>query len=196
LPEALHFTDEQLSWVERWREKERGYFVVLMVVAGSCAQKVYPHMPALARGLVEKHSDIKVYLMGDATTSNLSFGHSRIINISGQPPIKQAILMTREADFVFGGETGLLVAAGMFGTPKVMLCTSSGVMQACGRHLNDFSLQSSAKCSPCHRAVYCDLDCEGVVKDGNDEWHPECIDGFDHSEIFKTIEGVHALRNL
>lgn len=191
----LYYTPEQEAWAQRWKKKEEGGYVVLMVVAGSCSQKVYPELPSLAIGLAEKYSNLKVYLMGDSSTENLSLGHERVVNISGQVPIKQSILMTKHADFVFGGETGLLVAAGMYGTPKMMLCTSSGVKQACSYHVNDFSIQSNAECSPCHRAVYCDKDCESpIVVD--DSWYPSCTEGFDHKHIFDTIGKQYELRRL
>jgi ADP-heptose:LPS heptosyltransferase len=184
--DGLYFTEDQKSWGERWREREAGSFIVLMVVAGSCSQKIYPDLPSLARGLVEKYDKMKIYMMGDESTKSLSFGHDRIKNISGQSAIKQSIFMTKHADFVFGGETGLLVAAGMFGTPKMMLCTSSSIKQACSYHENDFSIQSEVPCSPCHRAVYCNLDCENT-KEVEDGWEPACIAGFDHKQIFDTI---------
>lgn len=185
--DSMFFTEDQEAWAKRWRKKEGDNFVLLMVVAGTCPHKVYPYMPSLARGLVERYENLRIYLMGDPSTAHLSFDHPRISNISGQPAMKQSILMTKHADFVFGGETGLLVAAGMFGTPKMMLCTASSVKQCCSYQDNDYSVQSAAECSPCHRSVYCDKDCEGVVELENDVWHPACINGFDHKHIFDTI---------
>lgn len=192
---GMYFTPDQVTWGKGWEAREADNFVVLMPIAGSCSQKIYPELPSLARGLVEKYPGMKIYLMGDDTTKDLSFDHPRIVNESGKLCIKQAIYMTKYADFVFGGETGLLVAAGMFGTPKMMLCTSSGVKQACSYHKNDFSLQSSAKCSPCHRAIYCHTDCEEVVQEGQ-EWFPACIHGFDHKQIFDTIGTQYEMHHM
>ena len=164
--------------------------VVLVVLAGSCAQKVYPRTPELMCDLAGK---AKVYIMGDDSTADFSLDHPNIVNLSGKIPIKQAILMTRYADFVFGGETGLLVAAGMWGTPKMMLCTSASVYQACKYHKNDHSMQADTPCSPCHRAIYTDEDCESLDREGED-CYPSCTGAFDYNRIRETIE--RALHHL
>jgi hypothetical protein len=180
---GLYFTERQITWAKKWRASI-SMPVVLVVLAGSCAQKVYPRSPELMMELAQK---AKVYILGDDSTAGLEFEHPNIKNLSGVIPIKQAILMTKYADFVFGGETGLLVAAGMWGTPKTMLCTSASVYQACKYHENDYSLQADIPCSPCHRAIYTQADCESLDCEGED-CYPACTSAFDYDTIRGAIE--------
>jgi hypothetical protein len=92
--------------------------------------------------------------------------------------------MTKYVDFVFGPETGLLVGAGMMGTPKSMLFTLANMDQVVKHHRNDFSLQSRAECSPCYTLAYSGLFCPKEDKYG---LYPVCTDSFDLKKLKQTI---------
>lgn len=194
--DVLHFTEEQEAWGKRWRKKHETDFVVLMPLAGSCSHKVYPDMPELSQRILDTYPNAWIYLMGDASVAHAQWEHPRIVHTAGKLPFKQAITMAKYADYVIGGETGLLVAAGTYGTHKTMLCTASSVYQCCKYHENDHSLQANIECSPCHRAVFATCDCEDMIHDGEETYHPHCIETFDMNTILGIVEEVYNKRNI
>ena len=157
---TVAFTEEELTWADRWRETYRDEFLVMMPVSGSNAQKRFPIAKELGREILFRYPDAILYLTGGPNEKHrsFSFGDHRVYP-AFDTSFRQVLLMTRYADYVVGPETGLLAAAGMWGTPKTMLCTSSSVFQATDGHRNDFSLQAEIPCSPCLRAIYKPEDC-------------------------------------
>ena len=193
--EGLYFAEEHIAWARRWRESHKCDFVVIMPIAGSCSHKVWPDMPKFTFELLDKYPNAYVYLVGDPSVAKAQWDHPRIIKTCEDTPIKQVVLMTKYADYVIGGETGVVVAAGMWGTPKTMLCTASSVEQCCGRHENDYSVQSSVACSPCHKAIYAKEDCESMIKSGED-FYPQCITGFNYDGLVVLVEQIYNERNI
>ena len=190
----LNFTPEQLLWVWNWRVMNTGKFIIIMPIAGSCSHKVYPEMPRLTHDILKKYPNAVIYLTGDSSVAHAQWEHDgRIKHLCGTMSIKQIILMTKYADMVIGGETGIVVAAGMWGTPKIMLCTASSVYQCCKYHENDYSMQANTECSPCHKAIYNVNDCEQMIKDGEDTY-PKCITTFDYSKIMEAVDKVYDLQ--
>jgi len=187
--DELYYTQDQLEWGQRWRAKHEGQFVIIMPIAGSCSQKVYPDMPRLTYELLDKYPDAFIYLVGDKSVAHAQWDHERIKKICGDVSIKQVFLMTKYADMVIGGETGVVVSAGMWGTPKIMLCTSSSVEQCVKYQKNDYSMQSQISCSPCHKAIYTMSDCDSMMKDGEDIY-PDCIMQFEYEEILRRVDAV------
>lgn len=189
---GLYFTEKYEGWVKGWRKHHEGKFLVMIPMAGTTAQKKFYGAVDLARRIVDKYSDAVVFLTGDQT-DEAPKDHDRIRVISsGSFPIKQVVLMAREVDMVIGPETSLLVAAGMWGTPKVFLATTSSVYQMTQYQKNDFSIQAPIWCSPCHRAIYEDTDCESMVRDSEGKaLYPACTKLFDLNEIMKRVDHVY-----
>jgi ADP-heptose:LPS heptosyltransferase len=186
------------EWEIEWAKKFRGDvgFLVLMALAGSNAQKRFPQAASIARKIVEEFKDAYILLVSDPETLAArrpefhAIGSDRIKIPDPRAGLafRRALLLARYADYVIGPETGLLVGAGMWGTPKTMLCTTSSVAQAVSGHIYDHSLQSSISCSPCLRAIYKPEDCYLSVRgDGR----TPCNDYFNEGEIFERIELVH-----
>lgn len=186
--EGLWYSSAQLKWLEEFKNYNKDNFTVFIAVAGSCAHKIYPETSQLLLDILSLYPKSKIYLMGgpDALEFPL-IDNDRIVNCINKYPMKQSILLTRGANFVFGGETGLVVGAGMWGTPKIMLCTASSVYQCCKYQENDFSVQADIKCSPCHRAIYNDIDCDKLIYEDDGSCYPACVDHFGHEYILKTI---------
>lgn len=193
--EGLYFTGEQIEWAEDWRKSHVNDFVIIMPIAGSCMHKVWPGMPKFTYDILSRYPNAYIYLCGDPSVSHAQWDHPRIIKTCEDTPIKQIVLMAKYADYVIGGETGVVVAAGMWGTPKTMLCTASSIKQCCDKQTNDYSVQSSAPCSPCHRAVYTSADCEMMVKQGED-YYPFCIDGFNYDDLIDTVKKIYDEKNI
>lgn len=157
---TLVFTEGELAWAQRWREIHRNEFVVLMPVRGSNAQKAFPFAKEIGRKILDYYPDAVLYPTGGPNEAlySFSYGDHRVYP-AFKTSFRQVMLMARFADYVLGPETGLLVAAGMWGTPKTMLCTSSSVFQCTEGQARDFSLQAQIDCSPCLRAIYEERDC-------------------------------------
>jgi len=171
-----------------------------MPLAGSCSHKVYPDMEKLSYKILDEYPSAHIYLTGEPALQEHAWEHDRIHHVFNVP-IKQVFLMTKYADLVIGPETGTMVAAGMWGTPKVQLCTASSVFQCTQYHKNDYSIQSNVKCSPCHRAMYNYEDCENMIKigrdyDGKELFYPACVFGFDINYILGVTEKVYNETNI
>lgn len=192
---GLYFSEQQIAWGKGWRAGQQNDFVIVMPLAGSCCHKVYPDMPRLCYDILETYPNAVIYLTGDESVAHAQWAHPRIKHTCGKIPFKQALMMAKHADYVFGGETGILVGAGMWGTPKTMLCTASSIYQTVKYHDNDYSMQAGVKCSPCHRAVYTTADCENMIADGEDIY-PACIKSFDYEDILDTVRKVYDNRNI
>jgi ADP-heptose:LPS heptosyltransferase len=188
---GLYFSEENHEWGKRWRERHSDQKIIMLMLAGSCYHKMNLHTPGLINDILDRYPNAVIYLVGDKPLENITTYDPRLRNICGQTAIMQAILMTKYVDLVVGPETGILVAAGQWGTPKIMFCTSTTPHQACWGQDNDMSIQSDSVCSPCHRAIYVSEDCESLVKEGADIW-AECTMKFDTDEILRRVD--YALR--
>lgn len=194
MPEELdttgfYYDEAEIAWAEQWREEHRDDFLVMLPISGSCMHKVYMDLPRLANDILDLYPNAMLYFTGDDEGFTLP-KNRRIRNAIGKAPIKQIFLMTKYADLVIGGETGTLVAAGMWGTPKIMFCTASSVYQTCKYHKNDFSMQAPVACSPCHRSIYAYSDCENIIEEGPYKY-PACISAQPFEEVFKTVDEIY-----
>ena len=194
--DVIHFTDEQKKWITRWREvKHKDDFVVVIPIAGSTAQKVFHSFKDVALGILDRYPEAYVYLAGDEACRVHFFEHPRVGSmIGGDRSIKQTLHMVKYADMVIGPETYLLASAGMFGTPKIILATTSSVWQMTQFQKNDFSIQAPIHCSPCHRAIYFDSDCESPVLDEAGQFlTTSCSKLFRTEDILQRVGYVHTL---
>ena len=153
---TVYFSEGELSWMEKWRQKHSGEFVVAFALNGSTSQKFPMYFKKLAQEIKSAYSDTRFVLLGDKRGQQMEFtlDDKSVLQTAGKWPYMQSLAMTKMADYVIGPETGLLVGAGLFGTPKSMICTSCSPYQATAHQKNDFSVQSTAPCSPCHRSAY------------------------------------------
>lgn len=187
---TMAFDEDELAWAERWREKHKDQFIVLIAATGSNAQKRFPLQIDVAWHVVKTYPDAVVYFAADPhTIENLrdfGFPKGRVYKMAGSS-FRQSVLAARYADFVIGPETGLLVGAGMWGTPKMMLCTATSVELCVKGHMNDFSVQAKIPCSPCLRAIYKESDCYMGYVQGM----TPCNFKFNLEKIKSVIQYVH-----
>jgi len=191
---GMYFSDEQEAWALSWREKHAREFILIIALSGSTMQKKFPNAVEVAERTLRMYPEARIYMAGDEDCHALvPTDNPRIHSMCGnRVTIKQAVHLTKYADMVIGPETFMMVAAGMWGTPKIQLCTTSSVFQICQYQNNDYSIQASIWCSPCHRAIYAPNDCEsaGVEKETP---YAECTRRFPTSAIMERIEKVHNL---
>jgi len=193
---TINFAEHEIGIMERWRQRNEDYFRMLVALGGSSRQKVFIWMQDFCKKLIDTYPKLKIYLLGGNELANDIWQYERTFSyVNGASPVnlsyRQAILMTKYSDFVLGGETGLLIAAGMMGTPKTCLFTISHKDQIVNYHRNDYSLVSKAECSPCHVMAY-----TGIICDREETYHtfPKCTVEFDLDEIQSIIEKEYCKR--
>jgi len=190
--QQLYYTKKEIQIVEKWASKFNNKFIIIMPIAGSTSQKVIHNFKTWVYTILDEFPESVVYIAGDELCKSLvPVDNPRIKNLCGNDiPIKQTFLMVKYANYVVGPETGILVAAGMWGTPKTMLCTTSSVFQCNQFHKNDYSIQTKIYCSPCHRAIYHVEDCPEMKKCG-DNYYPQCVKEFNLYEVIKYIKPLY-----
>ncbi len=191
--ETIFFDRDEEDKVLRWRGRDKGFFSLILALGGSSIQKVFPTwMEGFAKRLIDEFPRIKVYLVGDRECSGETWEYERTVNLVDTGiGFKQALHMTKYADYVLGSETGLLVGAGMFGTPKTTLFTLTDKNQIVNYHENDFSLQSKTACSPCFTLAYSGKQCP---KEPVYNLFPLCTHEWDQDEILRLIETQYRKR--
>jgi ADP-heptose:LPS heptosyltransferase len=194
--DCLYYHPHEIQWGEEFRKQNEGNFVVFVPVMGTGSHKIIPAMKDITLRILEEYPAAVVYLAAEAGYKDYLWKHERIRHIPiDRIPVKQGMLIPKYADIAIGPETGLMVAAGMWGTPKVILGTASSIYQMTKYQENDYSIQSAWPCSPCHRSIYQFTDCEamrivGADPDGEELAYPECIHHFDPDYILSVVDEV------
>jgi ADP-heptose:LPS heptosyltransferase len=189
--EGLYYPPEIIKWAEDWREKNSDKFIIIMPVNGSSVHKRFRNWKEVATKILDTYQDSVIYLAGDNADVVKGFSHPRVRYLFWPSlPIKQTFLMTKYADMVIGPETGVMAAAGMWGTPKIMMTSASSVWQVAQYSRNDFSFQLPVACSPCPLSVYQIDDCENVI-DADQERIPACVREFPVGMIMDRVDYVY-----
>lgn len=185
---TFHFPEDIVWWMKAWKIRHKDDFIIAMPVKGSTHQKQPEGLKELAREILDRYPTAKIFTLGDekGKTREFSFGDGRVCHTCGTMSILHTFAITKMADYVVGAESSLTVAAGLFGTPKTAICTASGVEQIAKYHKNDFSIQATTDCSPCHRAVYKTDWC--LMRDFGDGEVPACNGQWDKKRIMEGVE--------
>jgi len=183
----FYFTPLEIQEAKRFRKKYKDKFLVLWSMSGSSFHKVYPYTTHVMRGLVAKYPDIVFMVTGDAFCEifEQDLSHERIKNYINKWTMRKTMLMTKFVDLVAGPETGVLVAAGCFDTPKVIFLSHSSEENLTKYWRNVDALRAyGVSCQPCHRLIYnrnyCPLDPGLEI--------PMCMAKIPLVLVFKTIE--------
>lgn len=195
---TMWFDEDTAEWMRYFRHKYRDRFIVAMPLAGSTGQKC-PHdvLQITAKRLEKMYPEILLMQLGWREEEQFQFeleGKGNTVWAAHKYPYLQSLAVCKVADFVVGPETSLLVGAGLFGTPKSMLCTASGYQQATAYHKNDFSIQSLAPCSPCHRAIYHSKICN--ISDSSYGITQACNIHFDITRVLEGAKFAYEMRSL
>lgn len=153
---TFQFMPPEVAWIEQFRSKVyKDRFIVTIALCGSTGQKVPQKWEQLCEMIQQEFPETLFCFIGDHEAEPLMPRNVKSF-VSGVKvwDYRRAVCAVRCSDFVVGPETSMLVAAGTFGIPKTMIATACSVEQACKYHKNDFSIQSTAPCSPCHKAIY------------------------------------------
>jgi len=184
---TMYFQEDTAEWARYFKHKYRDRFIVAMPLAGSTGQKVPQVLYRLAQMIHAEIPEVLFVLLGghEEVQFQFSLGKGNVAHACGEYKYDQSAIVTKFADYVVGPETSLLVMAGLFGTPKSMLCTSSGYTQTTAYQKNDFSTNSTAPCSPCYRAIYDQRICP--LEKG--DWGEMQVCNF-HFDLNRVMEGV------
>lgn len=170
-----------------------GKFVIICNLSGTSKHKMFYNAEQIIKTFLSRHEDAVCITMGDKDCRDfIEFHGDRIINRasndSAKYPFRQSILMTKYANMVIGCESGLMVASQTFQTPTVQLMTAASIKNHGGDLKNDYSLQSPARCSPCHKGPYDYIGCPKF--DFLGKKYPICIK-FSMNTILDRMEQVY-----
>lgn len=189
--DCLYYSKKELDWGKSWREKNKEKFIIILAVAGSTFPKVFHGFKDYITAVLDKYPDVEFYLTGDEQVKKILPKHPRVKDACFNAPMKQIFLMTKYADYVVGPETGVVAAAGMWGTPKTMMCTMSSIDQTTKYQQNDHSIQAPIYCSPCVRAIYNAQDCHEVkVNEDTGNIYAPCTKLFRVGQLMDILSKV------
>jgi len=171
----LFFTDEERAMVENIFNREyKDNFVVIANLSGTSKHKLFYDAKRIISSFLDKHPESVCITMGDKDSAdNLEFDHPRVIKRSNIYPMRQSLLMTEYADMVISAESGLPVMSTLSGTATVQIMTAASIKNHGGDFPNDFSIQSTIACSPCHKGPYDYIGCP--MFDHLGIKYPKCI---------------------
>ena len=161
--------------------------VVYWVLSGTSLHKVYPFSQVVIGWLLQR-TDATVVLVGgeaeadlgdmvtvalthddvhDMLHSDAPIDMKRLVNLTGQWSIRNALAFIEQADVIIGPETGALNAAAMLKVPKVVMLSHSS-HENLTLHWDKTIVLTPAQCPcyPCHALHYDWSDCHEVEKLG------------------------------
>lgn len=160
----IHFSEDETFHVEKYVKKYEGKTKVMMNLSGSSPQKVFVEWESVCRSILEEYPDSIVWITGDKDCEKAFLESSLKDNprcrlVAGTWPFRQSLCFTKYINLLVSPESGIAVGSNSFNTPTVqMLTTTSHRNHPCYAK-NDFSIQSKAECSPCHKGPYMFLGC-------------------------------------
>lgn len=201
----VYFTRGEHNHVRKQLEPYRDKYVIVWAMRGTMWQKAVCHIAKdICNDWLGRHPESVIITTGDdfcqkwewisnhgitiAPNNGLGDGKASLVHKSGRMPFRQALNIARYANLVVTPETGLGIGAGVLGVPKIMLMTAASLKNIVGNDKNDFSLQSTAWCSPCTRAIY---NTDSCPLNPNTKL-PICVD-FDKNRVLNRMEEVYEM---
>lgn len=182
----LFFSESEEHVVARTMLKYSNKFNVLVNLAGSSPHKAFIQANEVIELIMDKYEDVNVFTTGDEKAKDLGSKREGVIHLAGKLPFRQVMLMAKYMNCVIGCESGMVVASSCFGVPTIQLLTAASKRNHVHYAENDYSLQSPARCSPCHKNPYDYWGCP--TKDN----YPLCVH-FDTNLILEKVEEIHVL---
>lgn len=175
-------TKDESAAADRFAKRHDGKLIVMVALAGSAVHKVYPHIAAVVRFILQ-NSDAHVILVGGKDAApleqiigaqvldmedtgldpmayelaiNKHYGADRVSFRSGIMSIRQSLSYAQRCDFVIGPETGVLNAVAHHrSVRKIVLLSHSSNSNLTRDWPNTIALEPvSTACYPCHRLHY------------------------------------------
>lgn len=186
----LYFTEKDENVVRGiYEERYKDKFVIIANLSGTSKHKIFLNAQRIIEMFHVKHPDAICITMGDEDCKkHLEFEGDRIIPRAGIYPYRQSMLMTKYCNLLIGAESGLMVAGTLLGAPTVQLMTAASIKNHGGDFVNDYSLQSPIKCSPCHKGPYDYIGCPTFEHLGLK--YPACVK-FNEQTILDQMERIY-----
>ena len=181
----LFFSRDEEEIVSRQLAKHTG-FRVLINLSGSSPHKVFVQAKEVITNILAKYPDAIVFTTGDDLSRDMDLTGDRIVNLAEKKPFRQVLLMCKYMNLVIGCESGMVCGSSALGIPTIQLLTAASKNNHVKYAENDYSLQSPARCSPCHKNPY---DYYGCPKKDN---YPLCV-YFEVDKIMTQVESVYGL---
>lgn len=175
--------------VAKYLAKYSSKFKVLINLSGSSPHKAFVQAKEVIDKIIEAYPDAQVFTTGDKLSEGIDTDRPEVIKFSNKMPFRQVLLIAKYMNCVIGTESGMMVGASCHGTPTIQLLTAASKENHVKYAQNDYSLQSPARCSPCHKNPYDYWGCP--TKDN----YPLCV-FFDINRILEQIEKTHALYSV
>jgi ADP-heptose:LPS heptosyltransferase len=182
IPE-LYFSDIEEALVKNFVTAHKDKFVILWSLSGSGFHKTYPWSEYIAGELAQQFGDIEIITVGDSDCRILEWQNPKTINKSGVYTIRQSFVLTKYANLVIGGDTGLMNAASCFDTPKIVFLSTNTVENLTKYWKNTTSLTNEdCECHPCHKLIY-----SNTCPKGKFNVAPVCMEGIEPKRALDAI---------
>jgi ADP-heptose:LPS heptosyltransferase len=168
----LFFSREEILASRKFRETNKGKFVILWGLNGSSYHKIYPLLEPVAYDFLHRHPDAKMYLVGGAEAEKYQFDHPQVVGCAGKWQLRQTLsLLGMGADLVVGPESMVVNVASCFDVPKIVFLSHSSSDNLTKYWKNCVALEpntTNAPCYPCHQLHYSLESCpQGVITDAS-----------------------------
>ena len=175
---------------------EKKMYLLIWSIAGTMWQKaIYPWSKEVCDKFQQRHPETLIIVTGGPEYTKYGWEGKNVYNcMTKKHPFRQVLLMSRYVHALVTPETGIGIGAGIYGTPKCMLLTAASIQNIVEHDKNDFSLQSPAWCSPCHRAIYNTDTCQTRSVGFSDVIQnlPICV-FFNKEKVLEQMEKMYAL---
>lgn len=178
----LYFTEEEHRALKVITADWEGHYVVLWLL-GHQNYHTYLRFPEVIQEFTDKYADAIVYITGyEYLIKNIGSDNPNIR--IGNWPLRQTLGLLGYADLIVGSATGIMNAAGAFGTPKI--CMLSTVFpEQFGKHWKNTTwIYPEVPCAPCNQGHTDKNTCPTI-----DGWSV-CTAGRRNAELLKCMESA------
>jgi ADP-heptose:LPS heptosyltransferase/predicted SAM-dependent methyltransferase len=171
---------------------KHGKFNIIYTMSGSSQHKFYAGQDAVIANILLSCPDAHIFLTGDAACKILEAGWEnelRITCLSGEQDIRETLTMAKQAQCVFGPETGVLNAVAFErNVAKVCLLSHSSIENLTKHWVNATSIEPvGIDCYPCHRLHYGMKYC----REHEDTGTAMCQMSIDPNRVFSPIKKAY-----
>ena len=181
----LFFSKDEEEIVAKSLAKHQSKFKLLINLSGSSPHKVFVQAREVIDRVKLKYPEAVIFTTGDKLSESIDSDADGVIKLSIKKPFRQVLLMCKYMECVIGCESGMVCGSSCLGTPTIQLMTAASLKNHVQYAENDYSLQSPARCSPCHKNPYDYWGCP--TKDN----YPLCV-FFEIDKIMSQIEEIHS----
>ena len=179
----MYFSDIEEALVLNFVNARKDKFVIVWSMSGSGFHKTWPWSEYVAGELAMQFKDIEIITVGDEDCKILEWQNPKTINKCGVYTIRQSFILTKYANLVIGGDTGMINAASCFDTPKIVFLSTNTEENLTKYWKNTTTFHNEdCECYPCHKLIYtntCPKGRFGVA--------PVCMEGIEPKAVLDAI---------